>query len=149
MCYLFDDKYNYTLLPFCLKQVSAFLNFTVKDIVVIMRLLKSSNRFVAMYFPLNYRFIFTMKNTLYMILISVVLIGVIHSPFFIGKFLKSWIYKEYTKPRKISHSETENFQRTIKTEDLYDLTQFLIDCPLRKGFLLTCMDIGIDIGINI
>src|SRR4051794_25163519 len=86
LCYL-----NYiTHMPrsyFCPKQFAGFIKFTTISFIMIIRLLKASNRFVAMYFPVHYQTKFTKKNTLYLILIFAFLFIVIHSPILLSKVI--------------------------------------------------------------
>ena len=70
---------------FCLRQIIGYINFTIKTFIVIIRILKASNRFMAMYFPILYHLHFRKKNTLYIVMAALILILIIHLPFLIGK----------------------------------------------------------------
>ena len=70
---------------FCPNQIAGFIKFTAISFIMFIRLLKASNRFVTMFFPLHYQKLLTKKNTLYLILILAFLIIVIHSPLLLSK----------------------------------------------------------------
>jgi hypothetical protein len=70
---------------FWLRQIIGYINFAIKIFIVIIRILKASTRFMAMYFPIIYHFHFQKKNTLYIVMAALILTLIIHLPFLIGK----------------------------------------------------------------
>jgi ABC-type proline/glycine betaine transport system permease subunit len=70
---------------FCPNQIAGFIKFTAISFIMFIRLLKASNRFVTMYFPIHYQKWLTKKNTLHLILILAFLTIVIHLPLLLSK----------------------------------------------------------------
>jgi hypothetical protein len=69
----------------CPKQIVGYINFTIKNFIAIIRLLKANNLFVAIYFPVMYQLRFSKKrNTLYTIACCLLILIVIHSPLLLG-----------------------------------------------------------------
>lgn len=76
---------RFLILRFCPKQIAAYVNLSVKNFIVIIRFLKASNRFAAMYFPIFYQFYFKVHHTIVIVGISLLFMLVVHLGFLVGK----------------------------------------------------------------